>query len=183
MVKLRFLVGLARMIAMANGMEAFPQVRETLGQLAAEAAMVDAFVYAMEVRGQQRGAYFVPDRHTLYAAQVLTQQLYPKVITTLRSLAGGSMIMLPSGIEDFADPKLADYVLRVQGSASLDAGGAREAIQAGLGRSGSASSPPDTRSTKCFTPAPILSLRATPTAPTIGTAPCRLRTVCLPDTI
>jgi len=119
MVKLRFLVGLARMIAMANGIESFPQVRETLGQLAAEAAMVDALVYAMEVKGGQRGAYFVPDRHTLYAAQVLTQQLYPKVMTTLRSLAGGSMIMLPSGIEDFANPKVADYALRVQGSATL----------------------------------------------------------------
>jgi len=119
MVKLRFLVGLARMIATANGVEAFPQVRETLGELAAESSMVDAFVAAMEVKGTQRGPYFVPDRHTLYAAQVLTQQLYPKVITTLRSLAGGSMIMLPSGIQDLADPTLADYALRVQGSATL----------------------------------------------------------------
>jgi 4-hydroxyphenylacetate 3-monooxygenase len=119
MVKLRFLVGLARMIAMANGIESFPQVRETLGQLAAEAAMVEAFVAAMELKGGPCGRYFVPDRHTLYAAQVLTQQLYPKVITTLRSLAGGSLIMLPSGVEDFADPKLAEYALRVQGSATL----------------------------------------------------------------
>ena len=119
MVKLRFLAGLGRMIARANGIETFPQVRETLGQLAAEAAMVEALVQAMEVKGAQRGAYFVPDRHTLYAAQVLTQQLYPKVIGTLRSLAGGSMIMLPSGREDFADPKLADYALRVQGSAAF----------------------------------------------------------------
>jgi 4-hydroxyphenylacetate 3-monooxygenase len=118
MVKLRFLTGLARRIAQANGIEAFPQVREILGQLAAEAAMVDSLVYAMELRGSRRGAYFVPDRHMLYAAQVLTQQLYPKVMTTLRSLAGGSLIMLPSGIEDLADPTLADYALRVQASAA-----------------------------------------------------------------
>jgi 4-hydroxyphenylacetate 3-monooxygenase len=120
MVKLRFLAGLARMIATANGIETFPQVRETLGQLAAEAAMVEALVAAMEVKGIRHGAYFVPDRHTLYAAQVLTQQLYPKVIATLRTLAGGSMIMLPSGVEDFAEAKLADYSLRAQGSAALD---------------------------------------------------------------
>ena len=119
MVKLRFLAGLGRMIAQANGIESFPQVRETLGQLAAEAAMVESLVRAMEIKGEQRGAYFVPDRHTLYAAQVLTQQLYPKVIATLRGLAGGSMIMLPSGVEDFADPKVADYTLRVQGSAAM----------------------------------------------------------------
>jgi 4-hydroxyphenylacetate 3-monooxygenase len=73
----------------------------------------------MEIKGSMQGAYFVPDRHTLYAAQVLTQQVYPEVITTLRSLAGGSMIMLPSSIEDFADSRLADYALRVQGCAIL----------------------------------------------------------------
>ena len=119
MVKLRFLTGLARMIATANGIETFPQVREMLGQLAAEAAMVEALVTAMEVKGGRHGAYFIPDRHTLYAAQVLTQQLYPKVMATLRTLAGGSMIMLPSGVEDFVDPKMADYALRAQGSAAL----------------------------------------------------------------
>jgi 4-hydroxyphenylacetate 3-monooxygenase len=119
MVKLRFLAGLGRMIAAANGSENFPQVRETLGELAAEAAMVEGLVHAMEVRGQRRGAYYVPDRHLLYASQVLTQRLYPKVITTLRGLAGGSLIMLPSGVEDLADPKLADYALRAQGSAAM----------------------------------------------------------------
>lgn len=119
MVKLRFLLGLARKIAMANGIDTFPQTHETLGQLAAEAAMVEAFVAAMEVKGSTRGQYFVPDRHMLYAAQVLTQQLYPKVINTLRDLAGGNMIMLPSGIEDFRDPEIAGYSLRAQGSCAM----------------------------------------------------------------
>lgn len=119
MVKLRFLTGLARKIAMANGIDTFPQVRETLGQLAAETTSVEAFVAAMEVRGTKVGGYFVPDRHMLYAAQVLSQQLYPKIISTLRDLAGGSMIMLPSGIEDFDDPVLSGYVLHAQRSPSM----------------------------------------------------------------
>ena len=51
--------------------------------------MVEALVVAMEAKGQQRGAYFVPDRQMLYSAQVLTQQLYAKIINTLRELAGG----------------------------------------------------------------------------------------------
>src|SRR5579863_1614147 len=46
MVKLRFLIGLARRIAEINGILGFPQVRESLGQLAAEAGMVDALVAA-----------------------------------------------------------------------------------------------------------------------------------------
>jgi 4-hydroxyphenylacetate 3-monooxygenase len=115
MVKLRFLLGIAKKIAIANGIDALPQTRETLGQLAAEVAMVEAFVTAMEVKGTMRNAYFVPDRHMLYAAQVLTQQLYPKVMHTLRDLAGGNLIMLPSGVEDFRDPELAGYVSRTQG--------------------------------------------------------------------
>ena len=118
-VKLRFLLGIGRKIALANGIDAFPQTREVLGQLAAEVAMVEAFVVAMEVKGAKWRDYFVPDRHTLYAAQVLTQQLYPKFINTLRDLAGGNLIMLPSGIEDFSDPQIAGYVMRAQGSCAM----------------------------------------------------------------
>ena len=119
MVKVRFLVGVARKIALASGIETFAQTRETLGQLAAEAAMVEGFVHAMETKGAVRQGYFVPDRHMLYAAQVLAQQLYPKIIHALRELAGGNMIMLPSGIQDFRDPALASDVLRAQGSSAL----------------------------------------------------------------
>ena len=119
-VKLRFLTGIGRMIASANGIENMPQVREILGQLAAEAAMVDGLIRAMEVKGSQRGKYFIPDAHTLYAAQVLTQQLYPKVIHTLRELAGGGMIMLPSSIRDLIEPEVAEYALRVQRSPVME---------------------------------------------------------------
>jgi 4-hydroxyphenylacetate 3-monooxygenase len=123
MVKMRFLLGIGRRIADTNGVTGFPQVRETLGNLAAEAAMVDAMVHAMEVKGTALGRYFVPDRHTLYAAQVLTQQLYPKVMTTLRDLAGGGMIMLPSSVNDFSDPDLARMIGQTQQSPVTDAEG------------------------------------------------------------
>lgn len=120
-VKLRFLLGIARRIADMNGVIGFPQVRETLGQLAAEAGMVDAFVAAMEVKGTQWGNYFVPDRHTLYAAQTLTQQLYPKVVNTLRDLAGGGVIMLPSSVNDFANPEIAGLIEKTQQSPAANA--------------------------------------------------------------
>jgi 4-hydroxyphenylacetate 3-monooxygenase len=120
-VKLRFLAGIARRIAEINGIVGFPQVREMLGQLAAEVAMVDALVAAMEVKGTMYGQYYVPDRHTLYAAQTLTQQLYPKVLMTLRELAGGGMIMLPSSVEDFANPELATLIEKTQQSPAASA--------------------------------------------------------------
>ncbi len=120
-VKMRFLLGIARRIADMNGIIGFPQVRETLGQLAAEAGMVDAFVAAMEAKGTHYGPYFVPDRHTLYAAQTLAQQLYGKVITTLRELAGGGMIMLPSSVHDFENPELAELIRKTQQSPAANA--------------------------------------------------------------
>ena len=119
LVKLRFLTGVARKIAEVNGILGLPGVRETLGQLAAEAGMVEGLVYGMEAKGAMAGLYYVPDRHLLYSAQVLTQQLYGKVVGSLRELAGGGMIMLPSGAEDFANPLLRDLINRTQKSPAM----------------------------------------------------------------
>lgn len=118
-VKMRFLLGLAHKIAETNGIIDFPSVREMLGQLAADAALVEALLSTMEIKGRKVGRYFVPNSHMLYAAQVQTQHLYPQVIATLRELAGGGMIMLPSSVEDFANPELAEYIQRTQGSPLL----------------------------------------------------------------
>jgi 4-hydroxyphenylacetate 3-monooxygenase len=116
MVKLRFLLGVARRTADINGVIAFPAVRETLGQLAAEAGMVEGLVYGMEAKGTYAGKYYVPDRHLLYTAQVLTQKLYGKIIETMRELAGGGMIMLPSSAADFANPEIERMILKTQQS-------------------------------------------------------------------
>jgi len=120
-VKLRFLIGIAHRTAETNGIIGFPQVREMLGQLAAEVSMVEAFVLGMEAKGTRRGPYYVPDRALLYGAQVLTQQLYAKILNTLRELAGGGMIMLPSSVKDFGNPELADLIGKTQQSPAASA--------------------------------------------------------------
>ena len=120
-VKLRFLVGLARRIAEINGTLGLPQVRESLGQLAADAGMVDALVVAMEAKGAMAGEYFVPDRHTLYTAQVLTQQLYPRFVASIRELAGGALITLPSSVKDFSNPEIAGLIALTQQSPAASA--------------------------------------------------------------
>jgi 4-hydroxyphenylacetate 3-monooxygenase len=81
---------------------------------------VEGLLNSMEIKGERWGDYFVPNRHLVYTALTLTQQLYPRIMTTLRDLAGGSMIMLPSGVEDLADSTVADYVLSAQGSPVLE---------------------------------------------------------------
>jgi 4-hydroxyphenylacetate 3-monooxygenase len=116
MVKLRFLVGLARKLAETNGVIQFPPVRETLGHLAAQATMVESFVVAMEAAGYHYGKYWVPNTQMLYSAQVLTQQLYPELIRQIRELAGGGVIMLPSSVHDLVSDTTYPLVTRVQRS-------------------------------------------------------------------
>lgn len=118
-VKLAFLVGLAHRITEAIGTTAMPQVREQLGALAAQAGMVQAMLCGMESAGGMRGEHYLPDRHMLYSAQVITQDLYPRLITTIRELAGGSLIMLPSSFRDWANPELAPILQRTQRSPSF----------------------------------------------------------------
>ncbi|MBT6276529.1 MAG: 4-hydroxyphenylacetate 3-monooxygenase [Chromatiales bacterium] len=116
-VKLKFLAGLARDICETIGTMKIPSVTETLGRLAAQSTGVESMLYGMEVKGRQHGRYFVPDRNAVYAAQTLTQELYPQFINTLRELAGGALIMLPSSASDFENPKLAEVIRSVQVSA------------------------------------------------------------------
>jgi 4-hydroxyphenylacetate 3-monooxygenase len=137
MVKLRFLLGLAKKIADTNGIANFPQVRETLGQLAAETAMVEGMVIAMEAGGSYYGKYFVPNKKLLYSAMVLTQQLYPKFVTTLRELSGGGMIMLPSSVEDFANPEMAAHIGQTQRSPVTDSVGRVKLFKLAWGAVGS----------------------------------------------
>ena len=116
MVKLRFLLGLARKIAETNGIIQFPPVRETLGYLAAQATMVESFVVSMETAGSRYGAYWVPNTQMLYAAQVLTQQLYPEFVRQIRELAGGGVIMLPSSLEDLLSETTFPLITKMQRS-------------------------------------------------------------------
>ena len=117
MVKVRFLIGVARRIADTIGTSAMPPVRETLGRLAAQAAMVEGMVVGMEAAGHREGSYYVPNKHMMYAAQVLTQELYPKLVETIRGLAGGALIMLPSSARDLENPELARIIGLTQRSA------------------------------------------------------------------
>jgi 4-hydroxyphenylacetate 3-monooxygenase len=93
-----------------------PPVREVLGRLAAQAAMVEGMVWGMEAAGHMQDGHYVPDKHMMYAAQVLTQELYPRLIDTIRGLSGGALIMLPSSERDFAIPELAAIIEKTQRS-------------------------------------------------------------------
>src|SRR5215468_8182980 len=121
-VKLRFLCALAHRISEAIGTTSIPSVREQLGFLAAHAGTVGAMLAGMEAEGTMRGEWYVPNRHYMYSAQVLTQDMYPRIINALRDLAGGSLIMLPSSVWDFANPQLAKIIQTTQRAAKMTSG-------------------------------------------------------------
>ena len=117
MIKMQFQIGVARRICETIGTLNMPSVSEKLGQMAAQAAMVEGLVYGMESGGGYYNGYYVPDRNLMYTAQVLTQQLYPEFITSMREIAGGGLIMLPSSVKDFENPEIARYIHATQNSA------------------------------------------------------------------
>src|SRR3984893_8258648 len=120
-VKIKFLCGLAHKLTEAIGTTNMPPVREQLGFLAAQVSMVNGMMAGMEAEGSKRGEYWVPNKHYMYSAQVLTQDVYPRLINALRDLAGGALIMLPSSIHDFADPELKRIIGLTQRSANMAA--------------------------------------------------------------
>ena len=118
-VKISFLAGLARRVTEAIGTTNIPSVSEQLGMLAAEVGMVNAMLSGMEASGSQIGEWYVPNKHFMYSAQVLTQDLYPRVIRTIRELAGGALIMLPSSVLDFGNPEMTAIINKTQRSATM----------------------------------------------------------------
>jgi len=119
-VKIKFLAGLARRLTEAIGTTKIPAVSEKLGYMAAQAGMVEAMLSGMEASGSKSGDYWVPNKHFMYSAQVLTQDLYPLFINSIRDLSGGALIMLPSSIEDFKDPMLKKIIHTTQRAAAME---------------------------------------------------------------
>ena len=119
-IKIKFLAGLARRLTEAIGTTKIPAVGEKLGYMAAQASMVEAMLSGMEASGSQSGEYWVPNKHFMYSAQVLTQDLYPLFVNSIRDLSGGALIMLPSSIEDFKDPVLKKIIHTTQRAATME---------------------------------------------------------------
>src|SRR5580693_2532809 len=119
-VKIAFLAGLARRLTEAIGTTNIPSVSEQLGYMAAQASMVEAMLSGMEASGTKAGEYWVPNKHFMYSAQVLTQDLSPQFINAIRDLSGGALIMLPSSIKDFNDPLVNKIIQTTQRAANLE---------------------------------------------------------------
>ncbi|MEM7568636.1 MAG: 4-hydroxyphenylacetate 3-hydroxylase N-terminal domain-containing protein [Pseudomonadota bacterium] len=126
MVKLKFLAGIARKTAETIGTIKMPPVQTMLGKLASDAAAVEAFVFGMEAAGEEFNGAWIPNRHMLYAAQVFTQEMYANFVNSIRELAGGALIMLPSSAQEYSNPEAARIFDKVQVGAQ---GSSRERVK------------------------------------------------------
>lgn len=103
-VKMKFLLGVARRITQATGIENIPAVQEKLGDLASLASIVEGMVlasessFAIDAHGVAK-----PNARFLYGAMGLQAELYPRAILLLRELAGGGVIQLPSSYHELAN--------------------------------------------------------------------------------
>lgn len=109
LAKLQLIVGLASKVAQANGADAIPAVRETLGRLAA----LEASLRGM-IEGQISAAEDWPEgwktfnRRIMYAALNFCTENYSAIIDTLRELTGGGIYQLPADATVMQDPGLRD---------------------------------------------------------------------------
>jgi len=119
-VKLKFLLGVARRVTETTGVINFPPIQERLGKLAAQVMAVEGAFRSLATDPVQRGEYWVPRAARVYSATSIGQELYPQFVNEIRNLVGGGVIMLPSSVEDFANPEMCKMIEATQHSAIAD---------------------------------------------------------------
>ncbi len=121
-VKLRFLLGLTKRVCEITGIDPMPPVQIQLGEMAAFATIIDAMVQAQEHQAtvDAEGAVW-PSKTALYAVMSLQSEINPRLLDMARELAGGSLIMLPSSVKDFATPEVAADLERYVASPGFSA--------------------------------------------------------------
>jgi 4-hydroxyphenylacetate 3-monooxygenase len=105
-VKMKFLAGLARKVAAATQVDAFPGVQEKLGELASLAAVVEGMVLAAEATcTTDKYGVARPNARFLYGAMGLQSEIYPRAVQILRELCGGGVVQVPSSYKEFLAPE------------------------------------------------------------------------------
>jgi 4-hydroxyphenylacetate 3-monooxygenase len=103
--KLQFLLGLARKIAAVNGVESIAGVQEKLGELASLASVAESAVMAAEYQAApDENGMWRPNPRSLYGAMGLQAEIYPRILATVRDLAGGGVLQLPASVKDMTNP-------------------------------------------------------------------------------
>ncbi|OPB00394.1 4-hydroxyphenylacetate 3-monooxygenase [Pseudomonas fluorescens] len=112
--KLHFLTGLAQRMTEITGVSDIPAVREILGEMACNTLMIEGLFKGLIHCPVTHGDYVLPDKAHLYMCQAVAQTVYPKFIESIRKLAGGGVIMLPSSVDDLYNPQTRALIEQTQ---------------------------------------------------------------------
>ena len=107
--KMQLLVGLCNKVAGATGADQVPAVRETLGMLSANEAMIAGMVNGQinAFEDWPGNGYVCFNRRMMYAALEWCTQNYSRFIDELRTLCGGGVFQMPANISVMKDSTLA----------------------------------------------------------------------------
>jgi 4-hydroxyphenylacetate 3-monooxygenase len=105
--KLRLLVGVASRVARSTGADQVPAVRETLGRLAANEALLSGLIDGQVAAAEPWGDYVSYSRRSMYAAMNWCVENYSGLVDVLRELCGGSVLQMPADCSVLEDEDLA----------------------------------------------------------------------------
>jgi 4-hydroxyphenylacetate 3-monooxygenase oxygenase component len=110
-VKLKLLTGLAFLIAEAIGRAGALHIQAQLGELVANAGMMEVLIHAGAQSAASETHAALYQRSLAGALMILMPQFQSRAVQTVRELSGSGVIMTPTE-KDFANPEIAGYLDR-----------------------------------------------------------------------
>ncbi|MBF8184498.1 hypothetical protein ITP53_01800 [Nonomuraea sp. K274] len=119
--KLELVVGLASRIAQSTGADQVPAVRETLGRLASQEALLAGLIDGQLWSAEPWGDYLSYNRRSMYAAMNWCVENYSGIIDVLRELCGGGVLQMPADSSVLDDEELSTIFKEFWHTPQLDA--------------------------------------------------------------
>ena len=135
-VKLRFMAGLASVLAEWSGQNKDRGFQLGLGRLAAQVSVPHAMMLAAEYNARiDDHGVARPDPEMLYSAMTLQPWLYRDIVFAMREMTGGTTIQVPSSVKAWDDAVSRGRLGALRALARCRCGPPGGAAQADLGRS------------------------------------------------
>jgi 4-hydroxyphenylacetate 3-monooxygenase len=120
--RLKFLAGLAALIAKAVGVEKFINVQEKIGELLIYLNLTEACIIAAEELGELLpNGLWRPNPQISVSGSHFNMKAVPRAFEIIKLLAAGSLIALPSSAKDFENPELRPYLEKFFAGAGVPA--------------------------------------------------------------